>query len=723
MHAKRKRSPERDAMIHQRCTALKRNASRLLRGAVFLLLLPLPLLGQYTQIFDPGMPKIKKMRMFDDTLYGCAGSIYGNSDPLVFSIDEGNTWRPYRSPISWMGAEITDIAVQDTLMYVLSDRGLFRKSIRERAFQWVTRVGGTQVIPDGANVHILAESSDTTIFYHSSLFGRDPQPYAHPLKSPKLLLAEDSTIWIFYYHELHYSSNFGASWKLRLSYPDNPISSLVHYGDAWYGVPMNGVKFLWRSETGYTWQPFPLPFYVGEGVQIEERDGQLCVWSEGLGVQWYDAASGTWTQSAPPLPGMAGYCKINGVQHATVSGSLYRCDEARKQWRLVLPRYLCDWRDMYPVATEHSLIISSSDAPAVAWRFDETGWWNVPIARRQYLSNIIDVDGTLYDSYDTTMWRSTDDGLTWPRFRSLPFKTGRMYADGKRLVALTAHRPPDTAYVVHSDDLGSSWVREAGFIDDQGTRSFMARDARRIVVTRENGPIDHWHYSPDAGGSWLDLNSTMQSPIEHVVFGESKLFARTSDGLSVSDDDGQSWSALPIPAEEFQLLFSVPRHVCLALPEGFLFIREDDLTMRLISYPALAPGWDVITANSRWIFFGYRHTGELWMLDYEDAVLSVASGFGASGFGASAAGSCVIEGISPFPLHGTGLVHIELRASSILTLQLSDALGRALWSRTYSVLHPGRHSLPINRVSLPCGLYFLRIVSGDKTSIRPLLIQ
>ena len=682
------------------------------------LLSPVPLSAQYRLILDPSIPPIGKMAVFDDTLYGIPGYCLGNPGPLLFSVDRGDSWRSYRSPLDWLGLEVRDIAVQDTHLYVLTDRGLFRKSLREKAFRWVTRVAGTRVIPDEPRVHILDSSGDSTVFSHSDFYGRDPRRYAHPGRRAELLLAEESLLWLYTYRELYASSDLGATWKRKLGYPDNVLTSMVRFEGAWYGVPQSGRKYLYRSELGYSWQEWPLPFYAGEGTHLEVRGGRLCLWSEGHGAYWYDAAAGTWEQTAPPLPGMTSYHADQGLQQALVSGALYRYERQEAQWRLVLPRYLGPSGGMSVVATDQVLVVRSGSAPAVVQRFGESEWWYSPPLRNQPIGTNAEIDGVLYEASDSTMWRSTDGGATWVRYRTLPRKTGNLYADGMRLVTLTTHRPPDTAYVLHSDDLGATWQREGSFFDDQGTRAFSARDNRRIVVTRQNGPVDHWWYSSDAGGSWTDLYLTLQAPVEQVILGETRLFAQTSYGLWVSDDDGATWTGVYLPFEDFTLQFAIPRHVCLTGAGGFHFISEADLERRFIPFPPYFSAWSYLCRNNRSIFLWSQQTGGLWELDYEDAVLSVSRPRSAAAPGAS-----IIEGISPSPLRASGLLHLLLPRAGTATLELHDALGRIVWRQQTETLAPGPHTLPLHRGKLPAGMYLLSVRTSAGAAIRPILLD
>lgn len=676
------------------------------------LLSPFPLSAQYTQIFDPFVPSIEKMLTFDDTLYGIPGTSSGSPGPLLFSTDLGASWRSYTSSLDWLDADVSDIAASHTHMYVLTDRGLFRKSRTDGTFHWVTRVTGTTVVPTGSEVHILDAASDTTVFYHSSALGRAPKAYVHPERRPTLMLAEDSLLWLTSGNDSWFSSDRGASWARHRPAAANPITDMVRHDGALYGVPRNAASYLLRSEDRLHWDYFDLPFTVNSSVRIMVQDGRLYLRSDWLGVMRHESATGAWTKVADPLTGMAAFHVIGGRYLALVAGSLYMYEEGEQEWRLHSPRYLTKWRTMQPVATEHALFVRGSDAPTVGRLFGESAWWRIPLHRYQYLANMIEVNGTLYDAHDTTMWRSTDGGLGWEWHRTLPRKTGKLFVDGRRLVTLTTHYPPDSAYVMHSDDFGDTWVRESGFLDDQGTRGFYARGDRRLVVTRQNGPVDHWFYSPDAGRNWIELNLSLLAPVEHVVLGESRLFAQTPYGLWVSDDQGETWTGVYVPFSEYQLLFSVPRHICLSTPtQGFLFIREADLEPRLVPYPARFHSWNRITANSRSIFFGYDNTGELWELDFEDAVLSAPRSRIPS-----AVTDITIEGVSPSPLRVNGLVHVTLSRPSAVRLLLRDLLGRVVWRGQDHLLPEGRHALPIERGALPAGVYILELRSRQGLS-------
>lgn len=258
---------KRDAEI-SRLAIVQALVCRLLIAVPFLLS-PYPLSAQYTQIFDPVFPPVEKMLVFDDTLYGVPGYSSGSPGSLLFSTDLGASWRSYRSPLDWLDVDVNDVAVKDTHLYVLTDRGLFRKSLAEGVFRWVTTVTGTTVVPTASGVHILDMTSDTTIFYYSSALGRDPLPYGHPERKPTLMLAEDSLLWITTGSRTWYSSNHGAFWEKHRPAAVNPIMDMVRYDGALYGVPRDTAPYLLRSEDRLYWDYFDLPISVNSSVRIE----------------------------------------------------------------------------------------------------------------------------------------------------------------------------------------------------------------------------------------------------------------------------------------------------------------------------------------------------------------------------------------------------------------------------------------------------------------------
>lgn len=674
--------------------------------------LAVPVSAQYTQILDPDIPSIRKMLVFDDTLYGCSGSLYGNSGPLVFSADGGAHWHRYISPMIWLDAEVTDIATEDSLLYVLTDRGLFRKSISEKAFSFVTRISGMEVVPDGANVHIIVRDPnypESSVFYHSSDFGRDPRPYEHPGRSPRLILAEDSALWMHSGHELQFSSDLGGTWQLRMNDSNNPVHSLVRHRGTLFGVPMGAARFLHRSEDGVIWEQWDLPFWVDETTAIEIHDNRLCLWGSYLGAYYFDDTSGAWTQTATPLAEMQSYFPYAEEQFATVNGSLSRHDDPRGQWRLFLPIYRYGSRRVRPITTGSMVFLQGEDAPTIRLRAPDDAWSAITLSWRHELANVVEIEGTLYDGHDTTLWRSTDGGMHWDWFGTLPAKVASMHAAGSRLVMMTAHYPPDTAYVLHSDDLGAHWVQEAGFIDDRAMRSFHARDSRRLVAMRHDGSVDRWHYSHDDGQHWLELNPALPGSLTWIVLGEARLFAQTDASVFVSDDHGAQWNEISGIPPSSTLRFAIPGHLCLTTPDAFLFIRESDLLLRFISYPVRFRSFDRVVATDRRLYFLLQHSGEMWMLDIEDAVLSVPGTPQAT-----ATGSYVIEGIAPSPLRSSGFIHVDATHPVTLGYRMYDIHGRIVRSSRRRDLLPGRHAIPIDVTGLPAGVYVLSLTGSER---------
>lgn len=216
------------------------------------------------------------------------------------------------------------------------------------------------------------------------------------------------------------------------------------------------------------------------------------------------------------------------------------------------------------------------------------------------------------------VWAGTDQGLYRWRDRDDRWHYVSSPLDGLHVLKL-AQAPHDPSWLVAgtrpaalfiSRDDGASWTRtplpveaECDFINTPRVTSiqFDPLDRDTLWVTVEIAGIFR---SRDGGASWVKLVEGLRDPDAHnlVIFDRGRgreIFASTEAGLHRSDDDGESWRFVDVPAARGLLYFR-----CMAARadgDGTLFLsigdRPSGLVGRLLRSRDFGDSWEEVTLD------------------------------------------------------------------------------------------------------------------------------
>ncbi|MCZ7555635.1 MAG: T9SS type A sorting domain-containing protein [Bacteroidia bacterium] len=667
-----------------------------------------PAHAQYRTLLTFPDPEVSSIIHFNDTLYGLPGMLY--------STDRGERWSPYSCRIDWDLHTCHSAAGNDSLLLILTSRGLFSKSRREGVFRWISSRTGQQLHMTGSIVHFTDVREDTTVLAFSTSNGLDARAYAHPGKNAEILFCEDSSVWILADNKtLYHSTNLGKSWTPKLSGNGNSVRGLARYRDKLYCIPSIWQDRLLVSPDDDTWTPMALPFYTSNDTRLGTFNGQLHVWSPTLGIQRFDEALNRWIKIADGVRGMNRLTMEYGAFYSTGDG-LFLYEPSRSAWRLLAERNPYS-SDPLLFTTQSSFFISDDANKAIVMRREDNTWWSITKPKNLYFQNLAEIDNVLYSAYDTTFLHSVDGGIHWSQAGRLPVRCRFFGASNGKFVIVTMASYTDTAFVMHSDDHGTTWKREGGFIDDQGVTGMFLRDSRRLIRTRQNGPVDHWYYSGDEGGSWIELNSTLQAPIKLIVLTEQAIVAQTTYGLWKSVDHGASWEGIYIPFEDFSLRLAIPGGVCLTVPDGFVFVHMDNSAPRFLRFPLESASVNQLVSNGKELYFsGFRKF--VIALELTPEVLSVLHSPVLTDDASFTAG-----GIWPMPVRDGGSIPVTAKYAMDVSVSIMDFLGRDVVDEYIVALQPGENILALPGKRLTPGIYFVRLSDGETVSIRRCIVK
>jgi len=378
---------------------------------------------------------------------------------------------------------------------------------------------------------------------------------------------------------------------------------------------------------------------------------------------------------------------------------------------LTTPAFAATWRqEGPPLATVRDLAIDAAEPAKMyalvwnggLWRSDDGGAsWTLPSTDLVGRSMTwIEIDrakpATLWAGEDNpgeaALWRSTDRGATWKRVRDKAAGVGmNMQPVGYR-IAFAPSRPtdiwvPSTNLHYRSRDGGKSWSDFR--VPDQDAYA-MAVDPKNpdlVYAAGHGGESFHFSRSEDNGKSWKATGTGLGPGIQSLVVDATGAIYALDRGHGIwrSSDRGDSWSAVPSPADgtddiwRLQIDPSNPRTLWAATEDGLKKSVDGGATWResdegvgrfLVRAVAFDP------RDSRTMWAGVSGTGVFRSADA--GATWTASNGGLSG--------AWIEGLEGSPRSGA----LWVRAS--VGLHRRDAAGA--WSEVQSPFADGKKADP-----------------------------
>lgn len=392
---------------------------------------------------------------------------------------------------------------------------------------------------------------------------------------------------------LGYSDDQGQSWRLSgEGIIQNAVSVAIHpaqpdtvfvmgYGDVYRSLDGGG---SWAA-AGVPSTDTPLTF----GFAPDDVDRLYAAFSDGI-FRSVDGGN-SWSLITSDLTSQYGRVQnmavdITGRVFAWFNGQLLRSDDGGDSWNV-----LGDEDERLPFRQ-------------VRLRLDGNE------ANKVYLND------------RTSIWRSDDGGNSWQFFENVLPGTPSVFAlDPHREQALVA---VVSGQLYRSADEGETWIPVTPAVNPHFVSAHPTRAGYLLSAnSRDRGRI--WR-SEDDGLSWILSNSGLEERrVNAVAFDphdENVFYAGTDGGLYRSEDGGQNWTAIGLPAEISVNAIAVSpqtgEHLYVGSRDGVLrslnggaswtaasFERE---VLEIVVHPA-AP--DVVYARGRELYRS-ENGGETW---------------------------------------------------------------------------------------------------------------
>jgi photosystem II stability/assembly factor-like uncharacterized protein len=385
-----------------------------------------------------------------------------------------------------------------------------------------------------------------------------------------------------------------------------------------------------------------------------------------------------------------------------------------------------------------------------------TQWDTIPLPRSLAYHQATDAFGNAYCIGDSTINKSTNDGMTWSRVGAYHGLAQSLLVDSTGILFVGN----DALGIFRSTDSGAHWstslvtegcnslaMHPNGYLfagltytgngkvsrsTDQGTtwtstqlpnasNSF----AVEVFAFGQNGnvyagSIDGFYRSTDLGGSWVQSNSGLQgvSVRQLLVDRDGTLYLYTTysasvDGLYRSTNDGNSWQRISGTAPYFSAMSSAPDgNLYGASSSGIFQSTDHGVTWTSIasvlgtsqSYVSLR-----VTRGGRILVGGYRFFRSRGTATDVASPVETPTEFS-------------LHQNFPNPFNPVTQISFTLSQPRHVSLSLYDVMGREVALLLNRPMTSGQHEIPFDATGLSSGTYFYRLSAGGETATRKLLL-
>ncbi len=329
----------------------------------------------------------------------------------------------------------------------------------------------------------------------------------------------------------------------------------------------------------------------------------------------------------------------------------------------------------------------------------------------------------------------------------------------------------DIEGVYFSSDNGTTWIKKNNGMENNYAQQFVFKNDSLIFINSIIGI----YYSSNGGESWSrrmnGINSFASWFVELCLDNNGNLLLTTDDGLYRSTNDGNDWEDITsnLPERQLMAIEVTKSNKILVSSTGVqhgVYISSDDGKNWNFSNNGLGNSEVVsLSMNKSGILFAgsfndhqqiresafmSTDNGANW-IDISSGLMSRMTGnfkFSRDGYVYAFGSGAVVRSAQPitkiksinylpqFTLHQnypnpissnkngstSTTITFTTREKNIVRIILMDALGRELNVLSNQEYLPGEHSVIFNTTSLPSGMYFYKMLSGNFVEVKKLVV-
>jgi len=229
--------------------------------------------------------------------------------------------------------------------------------------------------------------------------------------------------------------------------------------------------------------------------------------------------------------------------------------------------------------------------------------------------------------------------------------------------------------------------------------------------------------SDDNSESWFDAGVSLGTVLSFAVNG-TNLFAGGGDGLFVSTDNGENWTAAGSGLEGTVRSLAVSGPNLFAGTDkwpgdGGVFLSTNNGT----SWTAVNTGLARTAVNSLAVKDSYLFAGTdsgIWRRPLSEMIITSVEEPSAD---RRLPGNFSLEQNYPNPFNPTTAISYQLSAVNYVTLKVYNSAGREVACLVDRQMPAGSHRTEWNASGVPSGIYFYRIQAGNYSETKKLVVM
>ncbi len=583
-------------------------------------------------------------------------------------------------------SEPTDIFNPGLQRYMLSNTGdvyAFRNATTASSILWHIYPTSTQ--PIGTTVPVVGTGA----------FGRSAAPELSAID-------ESNEVYVATAQGgLYVSSDFGSSWSFALP---------------------NAIRAI-------TIVPGHLAIVAADSTSA--RDGGIFV-STDHGATWKNLGL-TETQFTAVGGDSAG-----NVLASTVNGNYYY-DRASSSWTFVGP--VARAADNVLI-TRSGVLLSSSASDGIFSSTDRGASWSQNGPRNQAVASGVALpSGTLLaGTFGARLYKSTNSGASWHQAAagSMPDYIYTLASGPSGIYAGTDQG------LYGSTDEGDRWTRLPTV---SGAVQAVALNSAGLFIGTNFGV----YFSADGGATFLSSGlSSMAVPLLAAGSSNSLYAATDHDGVFVSNDNGTTWRTRGLVRNDMQSIAVSPDgHVFVGVYGGIVRATGDSSawTQHLFSttyvYSITFNGPSQVYAGTYDGVYVSHDDGDTWgraglqgiavlFLGLDQSNRIMAGGYNAGMYQTlqpvldartvDLSREFRLRQNFPNPFNPATTIPYEISRREKVSLTIYNLLGEIVATLVDGMQEPGSHTAVWNASEKPSGVYFYRIVTGDRSEMRRMIL-
>ncbi|HZK77253.1 MAG TPA: T9SS type A sorting domain-containing protein [Candidatus Kapabacteria bacterium] len=383
-------------------------------------------------------------------------------------------------------------------------------------------------------------------------------------------------------------------------------------------------------------------------------------------------------------------------------------------------------------------------------------WEKMPLPHAEY-SLTQSRDGHIYTSNGSGIWLSTDSGSRWTQIETSSFIGGNPMVAGENVLVAVGN----DGFLHFSADQGASWsscphnftaqigtlsynnftggIMATG-LDQPGTSTGLIRSTNGqgwttlvsgLVTSGCEANIDlgqaYYFYtggdgsimrSTDGGTSWKSVASGFGFDGQYKIStaDDGTIYSLTNDLFFSSNlfstDNGDHWTKFPQPPAGDESPMTVGNYQYVVRPSGTYRLNATDTVWRLCvaADSAVVPDELLVLPDGRLLLAaddGVYRTSDV-------PVEGVAPFEHAS--------SMTLEQNYPNPFSATTAIRFDLTESSVVTLNIYNAMGTKIRTLISGYRAAGSYAETFDATGLPSGIYTYRLTFGPSSLMRQMIL-